>query len=186
MIVHQWYAVSRRVGISQAQKEPEQTFESVRTTGLLSTVAARKKKPKFFTTEKNVTKKRHIFDTNTYRTGRGSFNPLAGRGIYPPPSAPCPINVYKETEMNKVINWMLFFAVLAVLAVYGGSEQPANTTAPAWDAAKTRQEVEAEVAWMKRMNAVEAEQAAREAESIKAVEEADRSDWHPPYEPTGE
>ena len=86
--------------------------------------------------------------------------------------------------MNKVINWMLFSAVLAVLAVYGGSEaQPANTAPPAWNAAKTRQEVEAEVAWMKRMNAVEAEQAAREAESIKAVEEADRSDWHPPYEP---
>lgn len=81
---------------------------------------------------------------------------------------------------------MLFFAVLAVLAVYGGSEQPAKTPPPAWDAAKTRQEVEADIAWMKRMNAVEAEQAAREAESIKAVEEADRSDWHPPYEPTGE
>lgn len=85
--------------------------------------------------------------------------------------------------MNKVINWILFFAVLAVLAVYGGSEQPAKTPPPAWDAAKTRQEVEAEVAWMKRMNAVEAEQAAREAEAVKAVEEADRSDWHPPYEP---
>lgn len=89
--------------------------------------------------------------------------------------------------MNKVINWMLFFAVLAVLAVYGGSEaQPAKTPSPAWDAAKTRQEVEADIAWMKRMNAVEAEQAARDAEAVKAVEEADRSDWHPPYEPTGE
>ena len=89
--------------------------------------------------------------------------------------------------MTKVINWMLFFAVLAVLAVYGGSEaQPAKTPPPAWDATETRQEVEAEVAWMKRMNAVEAEQAAREAEAIKAVEEADRTDWHPPYEPTGE
>ena len=89
--------------------------------------------------------------------------------------------------MTKVINWMLFFAVLAVLAVYGGSEaQPAKTPPPAWDAAKTRQEVEADIAWMRRMNAVEAEQAAREAEAIKAVEKADRSDWHPPYEPTGE
>ena len=79
--------------------------------------------------------------------------------------------------MTKVINWMLFFAVLAVLAVYGGSEaQPA----------KTRQEVEAEVAWMKRMNAAEAEQAARDAEAVKAVEEADRTDWHPPYEPIGD
>lgn len=82
--------------------------------------------------------------------------------------------------MTKVINWMLFFAVLAV---YGGSEQPAKTPPPAWDAAKTRQEVEETVAWMRRINAVEAEQAAREAEAIKAVEEADRSDWHPPYEP---
>ena len=88
--------------------------------------------------------------------------------------------------MTKVINWMLFFAVLVVLAVYGGSEQPANTTAPAWDAAKTRQEVEADVAWMRRMNAAEAEAAARDAEAIKAVEEADRSDWHPPYESTGD
>lgn len=85
--------------------------------------------------------------------------------------------------MNKVINWMLFFAVLAVLAVYGGSEQPANTTAPAWDAAKTRQEVEAEVAWMKRMNAVEAEQAARDAKAAKEFETADLANWHPPYEP---
>lgn len=85
--------------------------------------------------------------------------------------------------MNKVINWMLFTAVLAVLAVYGGSEaQPAKTPSPAWDAAKTRQEVEETVAWMKRMNAAEAEQAAREAEAVKAVEEADRTDWHPPYE----
>jgi len=85
--------------------------------------------------------------------------------------------------MNKVINWMLFFAVLAV---YGGSEQPANTAPSAWDAAKTRQEVEADIAWMRRMNAVEAEQAARGAEAIKAVEEANRSDWHPPYESTGD
>ena len=86
--------------------------------------------------------------------------------------------------MTKVINWMLFFAVLAV---YGGCEaQPANPPPPAWDAAKTRQEVEAEVAWMRRMNAVEAEQAARDAKAAKEFEEADRSDWHPPYEPTGE
>ena len=88
--------------------------------------------------------------------------------------------------MNKVINWMLFSAVLAVLAVYGGSEQPAKTPAPAWDAAETRQEVEADIAWMRRMNAVEAEQAARDAEAVKAVEEADRTDWHPPYESTGD
>ena len=89
--------------------------------------------------------------------------------------------------MTKVINWMLFSAVLAVLAAYGGSEaQPAKTPPPAWDATKTRQEVEADIAWMRRMNAVEAEQAARDAEAIKAVEEADRTDWHPPYEPIGD
>ena len=84
----------------------------------------------------------------------------------------------------KVINWMLFTAVLATLAVYGGSEaQPAKTQPPAWDAAKTRQEVEDRIAWMKRMNAVEAEQAARDAKAAKEFEEADRTDWHPPYEP---
>lgn len=89
--------------------------------------------------------------------------------------------------MTKVINWMLFFAVLAVLTVHGGCEaQPAKTPSPAWDAAKTRQEVEADIAWMRRMNAVEAEAAARDAEAIKAVEEADRSDWHPPYESAGD
>lgn len=88
--------------------------------------------------------------------------------------------------MTKVINLMLFFAVLAVLAVYGGSEQPAKTPPPAWDAAKTRQEVEADIAWMRRMNAVEAEAADRDAKAAKEFEEADRTDWHPPYEPTGE
>ena len=88
--------------------------------------------------------------------------------------------------MTKVINWMLFTAVLAVLAVCGGSEQPAKTPPPAWDAAKTRQEVEADIAWMRRMNAVEAEQAARDAKATKEFEEADRTDWHPPYEPIGD
>ena len=89
--------------------------------------------------------------------------------------------------MTKVINWMLFTAVLAVLAVDGGcEEQPAKTPPPAWDAAKTRQEVEAEVAWMKRMTAAEAEAAARDAKAAKEFEEADRSDWHPPYEPIGD
>ena len=89
--------------------------------------------------------------------------------------------------MTKVIDWILFFAVLAVLAVYGGCEaQPAKTPPPAWDAAKTRQEVEADIAWMRRMNAVEAEQAARDAKAAKEFEEADRTDWHPPYEPIGD
>ena len=87
--------------------------------------------------------------------------------------------------MNKVINWMLFSAALLLIAAYGGSEQPAKTPAPAWDAAKTRQEVEADIAWMRRMNAVEAEQAARDAKATKEFEEADRTDWHPPYEPIG-
>lgn len=88
--------------------------------------------------------------------------------------------------MTKVINWMLFFAVLAVLAVYGGSEQPAKTPAPTWNAAKTRQEVEADIAWMRRMNAVEAEQAARDAKAAKEFETADLANWYPPYESTGD
>ena len=86
--------------------------------------------------------------------------------------------------MIKVINWMLFFAVLLLIAAYGGSEaQPAKTPPPAWDATETRQEVEANIEWMRRMNAVEAEAAARDAEAAKEFEEADQSDWHPPYEP---
>lgn len=89
--------------------------------------------------------------------------------------------------MSNILNWITFSAALLLIAAYGGCEaQPANTTPQAWDAAKTRQEVEADIAWMRRMNAVEAEQAARDAEAVKAVEEADRTEWHPPYEPTGE
>lgn len=89
--------------------------------------------------------------------------------------------------MSNILNWITFSAALLLIAAYGGCEaQPAKTPPPAWDAAKTRQEVEANIAWMRRMNAVEAEQAARDAEAVKAVEEANRSDWHPPYEPTGE
>ena len=85
--------------------------------------------------------------------------------------------------MSNILNWITFPAALLLIAAYGGSEQPEKTPPPAWDAAKTRQEVEADIAWMRRMNAVEAEQAARDAEAVKAVEEADRSNWHPPYEP---
>ena len=89
--------------------------------------------------------------------------------------------------MSNILNWITFFAALLLIAAYCGSEaKPANTTAPAWDAAKTRQEVEADIAWMRRMNAVEAEQAARDAKAAKEFEEADRSDWHPPYESTGD
>ena len=89
--------------------------------------------------------------------------------------------------MSNILNWITFFAALLLIAAYGGCEaQPAKTPPPAWDAAKTRQEVEAEVAWMKRMNAVEAEQAARDAKAAKEFEEADRTDWHPPYESIGD
>ena len=86
--------------------------------------------------------------------------------------------------MAKIFNWLLFSTSLLIIAAHGGSEaQPANTAPTAWNAAKTRQDVEETVAWMKRMNAVEAEAAARDAEAVKTVEEADRTDWHPPYEP---
>lgn len=86
--------------------------------------------------------------------------------------------------MSNILNWITFPAALLLIAAYGGSEaQPAKTPPPAWDATKTRQEVEADIAWMRRMNAVEAEQAARDAKAAKEFEEADRSDWHPPYEP---
>lgn len=86
--------------------------------------------------------------------------------------------------MAKIFNWLLFSTSLLIIAAYGGCEaQPANTAPKAWDAAKTRQEVEETVAWMKRMDAVEAEQAARDAEAAKEFETADLANWHPPYEP---
>lgn len=86
--------------------------------------------------------------------------------------------------MSNILNWITFSAALLLIAAYGGSEaQPAKTPPPAWDAAKTRQEVEETMEWMRRMNAVEVEQAARDAEAAKEFEEADRTDWHPPYEP---
>ena len=89
--------------------------------------------------------------------------------------------------MSNILSWIIFFAALLLIAAYGGSEaQPAKTPPPAWDAAKTRQEVEADIAWMRRMNAAEAEAAARDAKAAKEFEEADRTDWHPPYEPIGD
>lgn len=89
--------------------------------------------------------------------------------------------------MSNILNWITFPAALLLIAAYGGSEaQPAKTPPPAWDAAKTRQEVEADIAWMRRMNAVEAEAADRDAKAAKEFEEADRTDWHPPYEPIGD
>ena len=86
--------------------------------------------------------------------------------------------------MAKIFNWLLFSTSLLIIAATGGSEaQPANTAPQAWDAAKTRQEVEADVAWMRRMNAAEAEAAARDAKAAKEFETADLANWHPPYEP---
>lgn len=89
--------------------------------------------------------------------------------------------------LEKLTAWLAFAAVLALLAAVGSCDIPAGVhPPPAWDAAKTRQEVEEDIAWMRRMNAVEAEAAARDAKAAKEFEEADRSDWHPPYEPIGD
>ena len=86
--------------------------------------------------------------------------------------------------MAKIFNWLLFSASLLLIAAYGGCEaQPAKTPPPAWRAAKTRQEVEDRIAWMKRMNTVEAEAAARDEKAAKEFETADLANWHPPYEP---
>ncbi|MFC2306067.1 MAG: hypothetical protein ACFNKE_03015, partial [Neisseria elongata] len=50
----------------------------------------------------------------------------------------------------------------------GGCEaQPAKTAPQAWNAEQTQQDVEDRIAWMKRMDAVEEEQAARDAEAAK-------------------
>ena len=43
------------------REEPEQTFESVRTTGLLSTIAARKKKTEIFYNRKKRNKETSYF-----------------------------------------------------------------------------------------------------------------------------
>lgn len=89
--------------------------------------------------------------------------------------------------MAKIFDWLLFSTSLLIIAAYGGCEaQPANTAPQAWNAEQTQQEVEDRIAWMKRMDAVEAEQATRDAEAVKTVEEANRSNWHPPYEPIGD
>ena len=86
--------------------------------------------------------------------------------------------------MAQIFNWLLFSTSLLIIAAYGGCEaHPANTAPQAWNAEQTQQEVKDRIAWMKRMNAVEAEQAARDAEAAKEFDEADRTDWHPPYEP---
>ena len=86
--------------------------------------------------------------------------------------------------MAKIFNWFLFSTSLLIIAAYGGNEaQPANTAPQAWNAAQTRQEVEETAAWMRRMNAAEAEAAARDAKAAKEFETADLTNWHPPYEP---
>ena len=86
--------------------------------------------------------------------------------------------------MAKIFNWLLFSASLLIIAAYGGCEaQPANTASQAWNVEQTQQEVEDRIAWMKRMNAVEAEAAERDAKAAKEFETADLTDWHPPYEP---
>ena len=86
--------------------------------------------------------------------------------------------------MAKIFNWLLFSAPLLIIAAYGGCEaQPANTALQAWNAEQTQQEVEDRIAWMKRMGAVEAEAAERDAKAAKEFETADLADWHPPYEP---
>lgn len=86
--------------------------------------------------------------------------------------------------MAKIFNWLLFSTSLLFIAAYGGNEaQPANTAPQAWNAEQPQQEVKDRIAWMKRMDAVEAEQAARDAEATKEFDEADHTDWHPPYEP---
>ena len=58
MIVHQWYAVSRRVGISQVRKEPEQTFDGVRTASFPSRHA---KKTEIFYNRKKRNKETSYF-----------------------------------------------------------------------------------------------------------------------------
>ena len=86
--------------------------------------------------------------------------------------------------MAKIFNWLLFSTSLLIIAAYGGREaQPANTAPQAWNAEQTQQEVEDRITWMKRMNAVETEAAARDAEAVKEFETADLANWHPPYEP---
>ena len=86
--------------------------------------------------------------------------------------------------MAKIFNWLLFSASLLIIAAHGGNEaQPANTAPQAWNPEQTQQEVKDRIAWMKRMNAVEAEAAERDAKAAKEFETADRTDWHPPYEP---
>lgn len=86
--------------------------------------------------------------------------------------------------MAKIFNWFLFSTSLLIIAAYGGCEaHPANTAPQAWNAEQTQQEVEDRIAWMKRMDVVEAEAAERDAKAAKEFETADLANWHPPYEP---
>lgn len=86
--------------------------------------------------------------------------------------------------MAKIFNWLLFSTSLLIIAAYGGCEAlPANTAPQAWNAEQTQQEVKDRIAWMKRMDVVEAEAAERDAKAAKEFETADLANWHPPYEP---
>ena len=88
--------------------------------------------------------------------------------------------------MYKLLSFIVFFTIIAIWAAPdGGCSQQAEQRTE-WDAEQTRREVAASVAHMKLMNAVEAEQDAREEALVREFDEADRTDWHPPYEPTGE
>jgi hypothetical protein len=86
--------------------------------------------------------------------------------------------------MAKIFNWLLFSTSLLIIAAYGGCEaQPVNIAPQAWNAEQTQQEVEDRIAWMKRIDVVEAEAAERDAKAAKEFETADLANWHPPYEP---
>jgi hypothetical protein len=86
--------------------------------------------------------------------------------------------------MAKIFNWLLFSTSLLIIAAHGGCEaHPANTAPQAWNAEQTQQEAKDRIAWMKRMDVVEAEAAERDAKAAKEFETADLANWHPPYEP---
>lgn len=88
--------------------------------------------------------------------------------------------------MYKILSFIVFFTIIAIWAAPDGVRSQQAGQHKEWDAEQTRREVAASVAHMKLMNEIEAEQAAREEALVKEFEEADRTDWHPPYEPTGE
>lgn len=88
--------------------------------------------------------------------------------------------------MYKLLSFIVFFTIIAIWSAPDGGRSQQAEQRTEWDAEQTRREVAASVAHMKLMNEIEAKQAAREEALVKEFEEADRSDWHPPYEPTEE